>query len=91
MSGLSNSGLILDHANGRPRRGTQRRANEHRNLPGGLDTHPSGHSKVKFLIDHSAAELHDLGGRLREAVGLGARSAGRPDLEASHEPDSTSQ
>lgn len=40
---------------------------------------------------HSAAELHDLGGRLREAVGLGATSAERPDLEASHEPDSTSQ
>ena len=31
----------------------------------------SWHSMVKLFIDHSAAELHDLDGRLREAVGLG--------------------
>lgn len=64
---------------------------EHRNSLGELEIRISDHSMVKLFTDHSAAELHDLAGRLREAVGLGASSAGRPDLEASHEPDSTSQ
>lgn len=60
---------------------------KHRNSLGKLEIRISDHSMVKLFTDHSAAELHDLGGRLREAVGLGAASAERPDLEASHEPD----
>jgi hypothetical protein len=64
---------------------------EHRNSLGELEIRISGHSMVKLFTDHSAAELHELAGRLREAVGLGVSSARRPDLEASHEPDSTSQ
>jgi hypothetical protein len=63
---------------------------KNRNTLGELVVHLAGLPLVKLFTDHPAAELAELSGRLRQAVGLGASSAANPALESSHEPDCTS-